>query len=138
MSKITVTEALELVPIGKTTLYEMLDNGTLSYTTNARGWKVVDIAELHRVFPEMTNGNRSETDSEQTEQTRTPAPAPIVIDLLQERIASLESQLETAGKEKSELLKLLSNEQERTRILMLPDTQQKTKTRWYNHIFRKR
>lgn len=63
MSKLTVTESEKLVPVGKSTIYSDMETGKLSFEINARGHKVIDSAELDRVyglrkFPNM-NGNEN-------------------------------------------------------------------------------
>ena len=72
MPKLSVTEAEKLVPVKKSTIYADMDTGKLSFEVNARGNKVIDPAELDRVYglvkmPEQTgngtgnqNGNRTE------------------------------------------------------------------------------
>ena len=61
MSKISVTEAEKLVSVGKSTIYADMETGKLSFEINGRGHKVVDPAELDRVYglekPPVPNGN---------------------------------------------------------------------------------
>ena len=53
MSKISIAAALELVDVSKTTLYRDLKENKLSATTNARGKKVIDTAELERFYGKL-------------------------------------------------------------------------------------
>lgn len=77
MSRITVREAAKLTGKSRETINNATKNGTLSYTKNERGTKVIDIAELERVyelvktFDELENEDNvknsqppSETDSQ--------------------------------------------------------------------------
>ena len=50
MPKVTVSEAVELIEPSKSTLYRHMENGTVSYTTDARGQKVINISELQRIY----------------------------------------------------------------------------------------
>ena len=78
MSKISIAAALELVDVSKTTLYRDLKENKLSATTNARGKKVIDTAELERFYgqlkspPGMAAGNNGKSQSDGTEQNGTP------------------------------------------------------------------
>ena len=53
MSKISIAAALELVDVSKTTLYRDLKDNKLSATTDARGKKVIDTAELERFYGKL-------------------------------------------------------------------------------------
>ena len=61
MSKITVAEALKLVPVKKTALYSDIKKGILSAETDSRGRKVVDPAELERVYGHLKIPNPNGT-----------------------------------------------------------------------------
>ena len=65
MAKITVSEALKLVPVKKTALYGDIKKGVLSAETDNRGRKIVDTAELERVYGSLetpnTNGKSNGT-----------------------------------------------------------------------------
>ena len=50
MAKITISEALKIVPVKKTALYGDIKRGVLSADLDSRGRKVVDTAELERVY----------------------------------------------------------------------------------------
>ena len=50
MSKLSASEALELISVSKTTLYSDMEKGVVSYDLDAKGRKRVDIAELQRVY----------------------------------------------------------------------------------------
>ena len=81
MAKITISEALKLVSVKKTALYSDIKKGVLSAGLDSRGRKVVDTAELERVYGTLkdpnTNGTQNGTpwtetnNSEQNGQKRT-------------------------------------------------------------------
>lgn len=51
MSKVTVREAALLTGKSRETINNATKDGTISFTKNARNHKVIDIAELQRVYP---------------------------------------------------------------------------------------
>ena len=127
MSKISVTEAEKLVSVGKSTIYADIETGKLSFEINARGHKVVDPAELDRVYglvnmPEPNgngNGSGSETgnhrklletagsqngnDRKVSETAQTGDESTVDVAFLHSEVARLESELETAGKREATL-----------------------------------
>ena len=145
MSKISITEALKLVDVSKTTLYRDLKENRLSSTTDAKGKKVIDIAELERFYGQLKSpsvngaGHNGNSQSDPTEQSGTdgnPASdtsehngtvdgSPDVIAVLEDQVAVLKSQLECEREEKLKLLDMLAMEQEKTKLLMLPQAEAK-------------
>ena len=150
MAKVTVTEALELVPVKKTALYGDIKKGLLSAETDNRGRKVVDTAELERVYGQLkipningkpegtqrteTNGSGNPNGIKQTE-TNTNGNASDVdvlkthVDFLttslqisETRAEELKADKKELGERLAEAHKMLSTEQEKTRLLMLPDS----------------
>ena len=128
MSKISVTEAEKLVSVGKSTIYADMETGKLSFEINGRGHKVIDPAELDRVYglvkmPEHNgnggNGNGSgngnhrkllETvgkqtgnDGKVTETAGNGDESTVDVAFLHSEVARLESELETAGKREAKL-----------------------------------
>ena len=132
MSKISIAAALELVDVSKTTLYRDLKENKLSATTDARGKKVIDTAELERFYgqlkspPGIEAGNNGNSQRDGTEHTGTPeqeqpsAESTRVIAVLEDQVSVLKSQLESERAEKSKLIDMLAMEQEKTKLLMLP------------------
>ena len=145
MSKISIAEALKLVDVSKTTLYRDLKENKLSSTTDAKGKKVIDTAELERFYGQLKspslngagdNGNR---ESENTGNNATLGETPAVIAVLEDQVAVLKSQLECERQEKLKLLDMLAIEQEKTQLLILPQAEAapaKKKRRWLGY-FRK-
>ena len=77
MSKISIAEALKLVDVSKTTLYRDLKENKLSSTTDAKGKKVIDTAELERFYGQLKSpsmngaGNNGNSQSDPTEHNGT-------------------------------------------------------------------
>ena len=161
MSKISIADALKLVDVSKTTLYRDLKENRLSSTTDAKGKKVIDTAELERFYGQLKSpsvngaGNNGNSQSDPTEQSGTdgnPASdnsehngtvdeSPAVIAVLEDQVAVLKSQLECEREEKVKLLDMLAMEQEKTKMLMLPQAapeQVKNKASWLGYFRRKR
>ena len=152
MAKILVSEALTLVPVKKTALYGDINKGVLSAEKDSRGRKVVDTAELERVYGTLknpnTNGKQNGTPriepngtgtvkgTERTEaDTHGNANEVSVlkaqVELLTESLERSEQRAEELKEDKKEIgerlaeaHKMLSAEQEKTRLLMLPNPEQ--------------
>ena len=157
MSKISIAEALKLVDVSKTTLYRDLKQNKLSSTTDAKGKKVIDTAELERFYGQLnrydvgegSDGNsqsdpteqygtrgKRETDNSETQDGNIDAN-PVVIAVLEDQVAVLKSQLESERQEKMKLLDMLAIEQEKTKLLMLPQAEAepvKKKRRWFGYF----
>ena len=170
MSKITVAEALKLVPVKKTALYGDIKKGILSAETDSRGRKVVDPAELERVYghlktpnpngtPDGTKRTTADTNGRVNGKERTDTNNngkadgnTSEVDLLKAQVEFLTDSLETAetraeelktdkkelGERLAEAHKMLSAEQEKTRLLMLTDSEhgkkQKKRGSWLGYL----
>lgn len=103
--------------MGKLTLYKDMNDGTLAFSLDARGKKVIDTSELDRVYglepPPSENGSSRDSVSEQ-----------VVIEMLRNQIPLMETQLENAGKREEKFLGMLAMEQEKPKLLMLPQGSQ--------------
>ena len=64
MSKITLSEALELVDVSRSKLYQDVSDGTISTEKNNQGKKVVDVAELERAYGKLRNPQEDNVESE--------------------------------------------------------------------------
>lgn len=177
MPKLTVTEAEKLVPVGKSTIYTDMDTGKLAFDLNARGKKVIDPAELDRVYgllkhPEIngnptisengthrknmeTSGNGNGTSRTHSEISENTDAGMGDVRFLQREVERLKSELEAAGKREAKrlereeklearaekLLDMLAMEQEKTKMLMLPQgapERVKKKGRWFGFFRWKR
>ena len=151
MSKLTITEAVKVIPVSESTLRRDLKSGKVSFDTDPKGRKQIDVSELQRVYGQL-NGTQPPAEAEtehaepvndthqnpsmngnETLQTppMTDNDTPKVVNLLENQIDALKAQLAQASdretalqSEKSKLLDMLSAEQEKTRVLMLPNPEQ--------------
>ena len=64
MSIITLSEALDLVPVDRSKLYNGAADGTINTKKNKQGKKVVDVAELERVYRKLRNPQKDNETSE--------------------------------------------------------------------------
>ena len=131
MSKITLRQAVDLVPVSRSKLYKDKDK-VFSTEKNPQGTIVVDPAELERVYGKLKIPPVESTETEkdvcghpETANESSPQQSKIVQEL-QKQVSTLESQLtEAAEREKrlivkeDKLLEMLQTEQEKTRLLML-------------------
>ena len=161
MSKISIAEALKLISVSKTTLYRDLKENKLSSTTDAKGKKVIDTSELERFYgqlkppslngagnngnsqsdPTEQNGTHGNQESDTSEHNGTRYGYPAVIAVLEDQVAVLKSQLESEREEKVKLLDMLAIEQEKTKLLMLPQGDAaplKKKRSWLRYFRRRR
>ena len=150
MSKITLSEALDLVPVGRSKLYNDAAEGIISTEKNKQGKKVVDIAELERAYGKLRTPQEDNVESEtddhghpESSNGANPHPessngsSPQVsesVQMLELQVSMLEDQLsQSTERERSlndekeqltgrldKLVDMLSKEQEKTRQLMLP------------------
>ena len=164
MAKILVPEALKLVPVKKTALYGDINKGVLSAEKDSRGRKVVDTAELERVYGTLknpnTNGKQNGTPRTEPNGTgkvkgtdRTEADTngnanevsvlkgqveflTTSLEKSETRAEELKADKQVLGERLAEAHKMLSAEQEKTRLLMLPAP--KTKSSWLGYFRLKR
>ncbi|MYK92789.1 hypothetical protein F4009_02080 [Candidatus Poribacteria bacterium] len=132
MSQLTLTEAVSVIPVSESTLRRDLKSGKVSFETDAKGRKQIDVSELTRVYGSLNphpeaepvpeshqnpslNGNETPTRPIDVE-----SETPQVVALLSNQITDLKSQLSKSEareaqlqSEKSQLLDMLSREQQR-------------------------
>ena len=53
MSKITIAQAVQLIPVSESTLRRDIKSGKVSFDTNEKGRKQIDTAELTRVYGQL-------------------------------------------------------------------------------------
>ena len=122
MSKMTIKEAVRVIPVSESTLRRDLASGKLSSEKDLQGRRRIDTAELIRVYGDLTPARQTtEPVSAQTPETSEVAAATEkILAILQAQVADLKAQLSTATTEKAHLLELLSAEKEEKRALMPP------------------
>ena len=127
MSKLTIMEAVKVVPVSESTLRRDLKTGKVSFTTAKNGKKQMDTAELARVYDlnvseSQINGNDGD-----------------ILAVKDNQIFDLQKQLEKAEMretalidERSKLLDLLSAEKENVRALIPPVDEKKPN--WWHRL----
>ena len=143
MSKLTITEAIKVIPVSESTLRRDLKSGKVSFETDAKNRKQIDVSELTRVYgkplkqsngtqppasgtseqaepvndtrqtPSM-NGNETHQNPSMTENDN-----PKIVDLLENQIADLKAQLEKSDERETALIT------EKSKLLDLTDRLQK-------------
>ncbi|MCK6419203.1 MAG: entry exclusion 1 domain-containing protein [Alphaproteobacteria bacterium] len=93
MAKVGAQRAAELTGRSKSTIQRAMNNGKLSYSVDANERRVIDVAELERVFGLQKQGSE-ETPS--AEQELEKAAALMETERLKMRVRFLEEQLESA------------------------------------------
>jgi len=145
MAHISVSEALSLVDVSKSTLYQDMSLGHISFTLDAKGKKLIDPAELQRFYGQLKtpiqngNGKHETTNLETIEQNGTPENVSDNTELvlvLREKVETLKSELEKAGIRETKLLDMLAIEQEKSKLLMLPKP--KKRLGWFGYFRWKR
>ena len=140
MSKLTITEAVKIIPVSESTLRRDLKSGKVSFETDQKGRKQIDVSELQRVYEQLKTQNGSQPP---TDDSADPSESvngnhqnlsmkgndsPKIIELLEEQVQDLKDQLDTATQEKAQLLDLLSAEKEEKRALMPPPEEKNQKS----------
>ncbi|MCG9134481.1 hypothetical protein J5I95_22680 [Candidatus Poribacteria bacterium] len=137
MSKLSVTEALKLVPVSKTTLYADITKGTLSCEVDAKGRKRIDVSELERVYgPLETHENNEQNQTsdlniyEHNGTQNTDQNNLEIISLLKEQVELLQTEVSVAREREQKLVEMLTLEQKKTLQLMLPTPKNTTPSKW--------
>ena len=141
MSKLTVTEAVKVVPVSQATLYRDLKKGKVSFETNGKDRRLIDISELERAYGKLKTPAQSENGSENTAETINDNSQTLsltnndnqkIIALLEtqvtdlkDQIADMKSQLTESTTEKNKLLDLANSLQKQNELLMLPSPKKK-------------
>lgn len=158
MSKISLGEALKIVPVGKTKLYADAKENVFSTEKDHKGKLTVDVSELERVYGKLKNpetenertntddyehsGNGTEPSSQQSE----------IVQNLENQVSELENQLQQSEErerelksqiaeekvEKNKLLDLANSLQKQNELLMLPPPNTKSKASFFNYFRLKR
>lgn len=144
MSKLRVSEALEMFEVSQSGIYRDMDKGIISYEKDERGKKVIDVSELQRVYELRENG-----DSQKTEMRESGNSPPrevgengntengTVVAVLEEQVALLKEELGNANEREKDLRQMLKMEQEKTRMLMLTPSP-RAKGSFFNYFRLKR
>lgn len=105
MSKISPTQIAKKWKVSRTTVYDKMNSGELSYTTSGKS-RLVDVSEVIRVFGSVQEKHTEKTDVTATLQQQN-------TDIAQE-LADIKKELQHQKELFNLLEKNLSSEQERT------------------------
>ena len=156
MSKLSITAAVKVIPVSESTLRRDLKSGKVSFETDAKNRKQIDVSELTRVYGQLKQSNGAQPPASGTDEHAEPVndthqnPSmngnethqntsmtendnPKIVALLENQIADLKAQLTQASDretalitEKSKLLDLTDRLQKQNEVLMLPAPQKKS------------
>ena len=117
MSKLTIVEAVKVIPVSESKLRRDLKAGVLSFTTAKNGKKVIDTAELERAYGLLTANENVKNGGGGHDPAEILAIKDNQIADLRNQLEKAEAQLQIATTEKTKLLDLLSAEKEEKREL---------------------
>ncbi len=112
--QVSITKAAKLAGVSRTTLYNDMNSGKLTFISSGKNKKLLDVAELERVYGSLTleadDKTSSSTKSEQ-KQTKTTEQAPALVELavLRERLDTLEKE---RAREREQLVERIEHLQE--------------------------
>ena len=126
MSKVRITQVEQLVGKSRATIYRDIEKGLVSCEVDERGFKVIAVSELERVYGKLKMPVETQCESQvdkmkqdETQDT-TADESLLVVEVLRDQVSLLTSQLEQAAERETQLLQLLATEQEKNKLLMLP------------------
>ena len=148
MSKLTITEAVKIIPISESTLRRDLKSGKVSYEKDQKGRKQIDVSELQRVYEQLRTQNGTQPPTDESADLSEPVngthqnlsltendthqnpsmngnDSPKIIGLLEEQVQDLKERLAKADTEKAQLLDLADRMQKQNELLMLPSPKKK-------------
>lgn len=124
MTTFNITSAARAAGVGRASVWRAIKSGRLSATTNERGERVIDMAELLRVFgPLKSDGQPEAPASAQGEQVETlssgagAVPAMMFIETLREQLDDARVREQALITERDRLLAMLEVEQAARRDL---------------------
>lgn len=117
MSKITVRQAAKLTGKSRETINTATKDGTLSFSLNSRNHKVIDIAELERVYPLVKTMDQINEESEAVRNRPNVSESDTnsEIAVLREKLSSVELMKETIVAERERERRQLEEEIETLR-----------------------
>ena len=134
MSKLTLTEAVKVISVSQATLYRDLKKGKVSFETNGKDRRLIDVSELERVYGELKTPEQSGKGSENTAETFIDTSQNVSltnndnqkkIAMLETQVQELKNQITAEREEKTKLLDLADRLQRQNEILMLPSAKRK-------------
>ena len=67
MSKLSITQAVKIIPVSESTLRRDLKSGKVSFEADTKNRKRIDIAELSRVYGQLNSAEMTEENSKSAE-----------------------------------------------------------------------
>ena len=126
MSKITLSEAVNIIPVSESTLRRHMRSGKVSSEKDHNGRNLFDTAELVRAYGDLKlNGTRPLSDAPVITSQMTGNDTPKIVTLLETQNGDLKAQLETTRAENAQLLELATRLQKQNELLMIPPPQPK-------------
>ena len=148
MSKLTITEAVKILPVSESTLRRDLKSGKVSYEKDQKGRKQIDVSELERVYEQLRTQNGTQPPTDESADLSEPVngthqnlsltendthqnpsmngnDSPKTIELLEGQVQYLKERLAKADTEKAQLLDLADRMQKQNELLMLPSPKKK-------------
>ena len=137
MSKVTFSEAVNIIPVSESTLRRHMRSGKVSSEKDHGGRNLFDTAELARVYGDLKiNGNPPLSDEPINDSQMTDNDTPTkIVAFLESQNTDLKDQLAQAHTEKAQLLELSTSLQKQNQLLMLPPPQ--PKRRFFTFLRRK-
>src|SRR5262245_8717781 len=106
MAKLNISQAAMLAGVSRATIHKYLKSGKLSVSVNGAGSRVIDVAELERVYGPLVTPDTLSTNSKGL-QSETPE----IVTMLQVQIHRLEHETELLRQERD--AERLARERER-------------------------
>ena len=134
MSKLTLTEAVKVISVSQATLYRDLKKGKVSFETDGKDRRLIDVSELERVYGELKTPEQSGKGSENPAETFIDTSQNVSltnndnqkkIAVLETQVQELKDQITAEREEKTKLLDLADRLQRQNEILMLPSAKRK-------------
>ncbi len=103
--QVTITKAAKMAKVSRNTIYNDIESGVLSYTANARNKKLINIAELARVYDgvELEDNPKEEVlpdVQKRPDVLKSQSKQDISLQVIQERLRAAEKALETQNEER--------------------------------------
>ena len=134
MSKLTLTEAVKMIPVSESTLRRDMKSGKVSFETDEKGRKHFDAAELTRVYGQSKDAEPVNDTHKKPSMTENDSK---VIALLEGQVQDLKAQLTEATTEKQQLLELANRVQKQNETLMLPPPKETHTRGWFSRLAEK-
>ena len=131
-----MSQAVAVIPVSESTLRRDLKSGKVSFDTDAKDRKRIDVSELTRVYGHLNTARAEPVNDTAENPSMNGNDNDKVIALLEGQVQDLKAQMATADTEKAEWLTLANNYQKQNEVLMLPRTAEPPKQE-RRHLFQR-